>query len=189
MQSSSDPTPAGESPAASPANASDQVSETSSGGASQATLADRLATAEREATEFKDQFLRARAEMENLRRRTQEDIAKAHKYSIESLASALLPVKDSLEAALATESPSSLEAIRSGVELTLKQLTGVFEKTQLREVNPAGAKFDPHYHQAISTLASDQEPNTVINVLQKGYVLHDRVIRPALVTVAKAKDA
>lgn len=188
MQSSNDTIPA---PDAAPTDRAAQSVETSDaapGTTAEPTLLERLALAEREAAESKDQFLRARADMENLRRRTQEDIAKAHKYSVESLASALLPVKDSLEAALASES-TSFEAIRSGVELTLKQLDGVFEKSQLREINPAGAKFDPHYHQAISTLPSDQEPGTIINVLQKGYVLHDRVIRPALVTVAKVKDA
>lgn len=189
MQAGNDPNPSTETPPAGAAADPAQAAESTGGAAPEPTLAERLAGAEREVAEFKEQFLRARADMENLRRRTQEDIAKAHKYSIESLASALLPVKDSLEAALATESSSSLEAIRSGVELTLKQLNSVFEKSQLREVNPVGAKFDPHYHQAISTLPSDHEPNTVINVLQKGYVLHDRVIRPALVTVAKAKDA
>lgn len=185
MQSSNDPSSPSEAPlgetGAGPASAGAE--------ASGPTPEERLASAEREAAEFKDQFLRARAEMENLRRRTQEDIAKAHKYSIEGMANALLPVKDSLEAALATESTSSLDAIRSGVELTLKQLVSAFEKSQLREINPVGAKFDPNYHQAISALPSDHEPNTVINVLQKGYVLHDRVIRPALVTVAKAKEA
>jgi len=96
-------------------------------------------------------------------------------------------VKDSLEAALAAEN-ADLDAVRSGVELTLKQLEGVFEKASLKEIDPAGEKFDPHRHQAISMLPSDKEPNTVINVLQKGYLLHDRVIRPALVTVAKGRD-
>lgn len=189
MQSSNDPSTA---PGATPADAASQSAAPTDAppgaAAAEPTPAERLALAEREAAEFKDQFLRARADMENLRRRTQDDIAKAHKYSIEGLASALLPVKDSLEAALASES-ASIETIRSGVELTLKQLEGVFEKSQLREINPAGAKFDPHYHQAISTLPSDHEPGTIINVLQKGYVLHDRVVRPALVTVAKARDA
>jgi len=97
-------------------------------------------------------------------------------------------VKDSLEAALAAES-GSVENLKSGVELTLRQLEGVFEKQSLQEINPVGQRFDPHRHQAISMLPSDKEPNTVINVLQKGYALHDRVIRPALVTVAKPKDA
>ena len=152
------------------------------------SIEDRLAEAERKASEHYDQWLRARAEMDNVRKRAQEDIAKAHKYAIESIATGLLPVRDSLEATLSAEA-ATLEALRSGVELTLKQLTGVFEKSGLREVHPEGEKFDPHKHQAISMLPSEKEPNTVINVLQKGYVLNDRVIRPALVTVSKPKDA
>lgn len=150
-------------------------------------LAARLAAAEAKAAEHYDTFLRARADAENVRRRAQEDIAKAHKYSVESFATELLPVRDSLEAALATESASP-EALRSGVELTLKQLAAVFDKSNLREINPVGEKFDPHRHQAISMLPSEKEPNTVINVLQKGWLLADRVIRPALVTVARAND-
>jgi molecular chaperone GrpE len=147
-----------------------------------------LREAELKAAEHHDAWLRAKAEAENIRKRAQEDIAKAHKYGIERLASELLAVKDSLEAALAAEN-ATLEALRSGVELTLRQLEAVFERQAIREINPVGQKFDPHRHQAISMLPSDKEPNTVINVLQKGYALNDRVIRPALVTVAKPKDA
>ena len=149
---------------------------------------DPIAALERKASEHYDAFVRAKAETENVRKRAQEDIAKAHKYAIESFAGELLPVRDSLEATLAAEN-AALEALRSGVELTLKQLSNVFEKSNLKEINPAGEKFDPHRHQAISMLPSEKEPNTVINVLQKGYLLNDRVIRPALVTVAKAKDS
>jgi molecular chaperone GrpE len=152
------------------------------------SLEERLAEAERRAAEFYDQFLRAKAEGENIRRRAQEDVTRAHKYAVENFATALLPVKDSLEAALATEN-ATIDALKSGVELTLKQLESVFEKASVREVNPAGEKFDPHKHQAISTLPSEKEPNTVINVLQKGYLLNDRVIRPALVTVARDKES
>jgi molecular chaperone GrpE len=152
------------------------------------TIEDRLAQAEQTAQEHHDAWLRAKAETENARKRAQEDVSKAHKFAVESLASELLPVRDSLEAALAAES-ATLDTFRSGVELTLRQLSAVFEKSHIREINPLGEKFDPHRHQAISMLPSDQEPNTVINVLQKGYLLHDRVVRPALVTVAKAKDA
>jgi molecular chaperone GrpE len=115
-------------------------------------------------------------------------VSKAHKYGIEKFAADLLAVKDSLEAALATENATP-ESLRSGVELTLRQLEAVLERQSIREINPAGQKFDPHRHQAISMLPSDKEANTVINVLQKGYLLHDRVLRPALVTVAKPKDA
>jgi len=150
--------------------------------------AEQLREAELKAAEHHDAWLRAKAEAENIRKRAQEDIAKAHKFGVERLAADLLPVKDSLEAALAAES-GSVENLKSGVELTLRQLEGVFEKQSLQEINPVGQRFDPHRHQAISMLPSDKEPNTVINVLQKGYALHDRVIRPALVTVAKPKDA
>ena len=149
---------------------------------------DLLREAERKAAEYHDAWLRAKAEAENIRRRAQEDVAKAHRYGIEKFAGDLLAVKDSLEAALAAENAAP-ESLRSGVELTLRQLEAVFERQAIREINPAGEKFDPHQHQAISMLPSDQEPNTVINVLQKGYLLHDRVLRPALVTVAKPKDA
>jgi len=147
-----------------------------------------LQDAERRAAEHHDAWLRAKAEMENVRKRAQIDVANAHKYALEGFASDLLPVKDSLEATLAADK-ATLEALRSGVELTLKQLSNVFEKASLKEINPVGEKFDPHRHQAISLLPSDKEPNTVINVLQKGYLLNDRVIRPALVTVAKGRDA
>ena len=151
-------------------------------------LAEQLREAESKAAEHHDAWLRAMAEAENIRKRAQEDIAKAHKFGVERFAADLLPVKDSLEAALAADT-GSVENLKSGVELTLRQLEGVFEKQSLQEINPVGQKFDPHRHQAISMLPSDKEPNTVINVLQKGYALHDRVIRPALVTVAKQKDA
>ena len=147
-----------------------------------------LRQAELKAQEHHDAWLRAKAEADNIRKRTQIEVANAHKYAIETLATELLPVKDSLEATLAADS-TAIDALRSGVELTLKQLSTVFEKAGLQEINPAGEKFDPHQHQAISMLPSDKEPNTVINVLQKGYRLHERVIRPALVTVSKPKDA
>jgi molecular chaperone GrpE len=145
-----------------------------------------LKKAELAAQEHHDAWLRARAEADNIRKRTQVEVANAHKFALENFASELLPVKDSLEAALATETPS-VEGLKSGVELTLKQLRSVFEKFSLVEINPAGQKFDPHRHQAISAVESDVEPNTVVQVLQKGYLLHDRMVRPALVIVAKAK--
>jgi molecular chaperone GrpE len=152
------------------------------------SLEEQLRIAELKAAEHHDAWLRAKAEAENIRRRAQEDVSKAHKFGVEKLATDLLPVKDSLEAALAAEK-DTVESLRAGVELTLRQLETVFERQSLKEINPVGQKFDPHQHQAISMLPSDKEPNTVINVLQKGYLLHDRVVRPALVTVAKAKDA
>lgn len=147
-----------------------------------------LRQAELKAQESHDAWLRARAEADNIRKRTQIELANAYKYAIESVATELLPVRDSLEATLAADA-TVLDALRSGVDLTLKQLNAVFEKVNLKEINPIGEKFDPHQHQAISMLPSEKEPSTVINVLQKGYKLHDRVIRPALVTVAKPKDA
>ena len=146
---------------------------------------EQLRKVEREAAEHRDAWLRARAEADNIRKRAQVEIANAHKFAVEEFAAELLPVKDSLEAALISETPS-VESMRSGVELTLKQLATVFERFNLSEINPVGQKFDPHRHQAISTVESEQEPNTVVQVLQKGYLLRDRVIRPALVTVAKA---
>jgi molecular chaperone GrpE len=147
-----------------------------------------LRQAELAAQEHHDAWLRAKAEADNVRKRAQAEVAAAHKFAVENFAAELLAVKDSLEAALAAEN-ATIESLRSGVELTLKQMNAVFEKFSLAEVNPAGGKFDPHQHQAISVVESDAAPNTVVQVLQKGYLLHDRVIRPALVTVAKAKDA
>ena len=147
-----------------------------------------LRQAELKAEEHHDAWLRAKAETENLRRRAQEDIAKAHKYAVDKFAAEMLPVKDSLEAALATEN-ATVDNLRSGVELTLKQLVAAFEKSGLAEINPAGEKFDPHRHQAISAIEEDGEPNRVLQVLQKGYALHERVIRPALVIVSKARGA
>lgn len=152
------------------------------------SLQELLQKAELNAQEHHDAWLRAKADAENVRKRAQIDIANAYKYAIETFAADLLPVKDSLEATLSAEN-ATLEALTSGVELTLKQLTAVFDKANLKEVYPADEKFDPHRHQAISALPSEKDPNTVINVLQKGYLLHDRVVRPALVTVAKARDA
>jgi molecular chaperone GrpE len=147
-----------------------------------------LQKAEAKAQENHDAFLRAKAETENVRKRAITDVANAHKYAVENFATELLAVKDSLEAALAVET-ATVESLKSGAELTLKQLSAAFEKFKLAEVSPVGQKFDPHRHQAISMVEADAEPNTVVQVLQKGYVLHDRVVRPALVTVAKAKDA
>ena len=146
----------------------------------------RLKQAEQAAQEHRDAWLRAKAESDNVRKRSQTEIANAHKFAVENFAGELVPVKDSLEAALASENPT-VEAMKAGVELTLRQLKAVFEKFNLKEIDPLGEKFDPHRHQAISTVDSDAEPNSVVQVLQKGYLLHDRVIRPALVIVAKAK--
>jgi molecular chaperone GrpE len=151
-----------------------------------ADLAIKLATAEAAATTAKDEWLRAKAETENIRRRSAEDVLKAQKYGVERIADALLAVKDSLDAALKVESPS-VEAYKQGVELTARQLSSVFEKFSIQEVDPMGQKFDPSRHQSIAAVESEQEPNTVVSVMQKGYTLHERVLRPALVAVSKAK--
>jgi molecular chaperone GrpE len=145
----------------------------------------KLAAALAEAEKVREDWLRAKAETDNVRRRGQEDVVKAHRFGLEGFAGALLAVKDSLDAALTVEN-TSIESFKEGVELTARQLDSVFEKFAIKEINPVGEKFDPHRHQAISQVASTQEPNTVVNVLQKGYTLNDRVLRPALVTVASA---
>jgi molecular chaperone GrpE len=150
------------------------------------SIEETLRQAEQKSEEHHDAWLRAKAETENVRRRAQDDIAKAAKYAVERFAGELLAVKDSLEAALATE-VLSVESLRSGTELTLRQLSAAFEKSNLSELNPVGEKFDPHRHQAISMVDSDQEANTVVTVVQKGYLLSDRLLRPALVFVAKVK--
>ena len=146
-----------------------------------------LKQAELAAQEHHDAWLRAKADADNIRKRAQADIASAHKYAIENFSTELLAVKDSLEAALAINNVT-VDNLKSGVVLTLKQLNSVFEKFRVAEINPLGQKFDPHRHQAISTVEADAEPNTVLQVFQKGYLLNDRVIRPAMVAVAKAKS-
>jgi len=153
------------------------------------SMEELLRTVELQSQEHHDAWLRAKAETENVRRRAQLEVQNAHKFGVESFASALLPVKDSLEAALAAQN-NTVESIRSGVELTLKQLAQAFDKFTLVEIQPAaGEKFDPHRHQAMSMVEADQPANTVVTVFQKGYALHDRVVRPALVCVARSKDA
>lgn len=153
-----------------------------------ATIEQKLATAESRAMEMQDAYLRAKAEAENVRRRAQEDIAKAHKFAIENFAEALVPVKDSLEMALKLDTPS-IESLKEGVEMTLKQLVSAFERNRLLEINPKqGEKLDPMKHQAVSMVPADQEANTIVAVLQKGYLISDRLLRPALVTVAQEKS-
>lgn len=147
-------------------------------------LQQALSAAEARVQEHYDNLLRAQAEMENVRRRAQEEVAKARKFGIESFAEGLVPVKDSLEAALA-QADQTAEDMRAGIETTLKQLAAAFERNHLTEISPAaGEKFDPHHHQAIATVPAEQDANTVVAVLQKGYLIADRVLRPALVTVA-----
>ena len=154
-----------------------------------AELEAKLNEATADAEKLRDEWLRAKAETENVRRRSQEDVAKAHRFGIEGFASALLAVKDSLDAALTVQNPS-VESFKEGVEITARQLDSAFEKFSLKAIDPQGEKFDPHRHQAISQVdAPDKEPNTVVTVLQKGYLLHDRVLRPALVVVSKHPSA
>ena len=150
------------------------------------SLEEMIRQAELKAEEHHDAWLRAKAETENVRRRAQEDIAKASKFAIERFAGELLAVKDSLEAGLSADNPS-VESLKSGTELTLKQLVAAFEKSGLKEINPVGEKFDPNFHQAISMIDAEKEANTVVSVLQKGYLIAERVLRPALVIVAKPK--
>lgn len=145
-----------------------------------------LAEAQAKVVELQESFLRAKAETENVRRRAQDDVSKAHKFAIESFAEHLLPVLDSLEAAV-SDTSGDIAKVREGVELTLRQLTSALEKGRVVAINPVGEKFDPHQHQAISMVPAEQEPNTVVAVLQKGYTIADRVLRPALVTVAQPK--
>ena len=149
-------------------------------------LAAQLKKAEDEALELKDAYLRSRAEIENVRKQGQNDVAKAYRYAIEKFAQDLLEVRDSLETSLRTE--ATVDALKAGVELTLKQLTAAFDKAQIKEVDPTDARFDPHQHQAMAMVDSDRPANTVVTVFQKGYLLNDRVLRPALVAVAKSKE-
>ncbi|NYT23297.1 nucleotide exchange factor GrpE [Alcaligenaceae bacterium] len=147
-------------------------------------LGDMLSAAQEEIARYHEELLRARAEIENVRRRAQEDVAKARKFGTEAFAESLIPVRDSLEAALALTDQTA-ESWKEGVEATLRQLNGAFERNQMREVAPMpGDKFDPHFHQAISSVPSDQPAGAIVQVLQKGYTLAERVLRPALVMVS-----
>jgi molecular chaperone GrpE len=183
---SQNPTPADEA-ARQAAEAATPQQEANSAEAAPGAAEAALAEAQAKIAELQESFLRAKAETENVRRRAQEDVSKAHKFAIETFAEHLLPVVDSLEAAVA-HSSDDLQKVREGVELTLRQLSGALEKGRVVAINPAaGEKFDPHRHQAISMVPADQEANTVVSVLQKGFVIADRVLRPALVTVAQSK--
>jgi len=151
----------------------------------------KLADLEARHADVSDAYLRAKAEAENTRRRSEEEIAKARKYALEGFAESMLPVKDSLEAALALQAsgtPATVEQVIEGVHTTLRQLTVALERNKVVEINPAtGDRFDPHQQQAITVVPAEQEPNTVVTVLQKGYLIADRVLRPALVTVSVPK--
>lgn len=160
----------------------------SSQSAEEQTLDKLLAEAQARIDEQRDAWMRAVAEAENIRKRAQADVASAHKFGVERFAEGLLPVMDSLEAALGAAADSP-QVLRDGLELTLRQLKAAFQKASLSEIAPAlGERFDPHKHQAMAAVESPAEPNTVLAVMLKGYRLHDRIIRPALVTVAKALE-
>ena len=147
----------------------------------------RVIELEAKLSESSDAFLRAKAEAENTRRRADEEVSKARKYAIEAFAESMLPVKDSLEAAVAMPE-AKLEQVLEGVHATLRQLSAALERNKVLVISPpAGTKFDPHQHQAISMVPAEQDANTVVAVLQKGYVIAERVLRPALVTVAAPK--
>ena len=159
------------------ANASDEMER----------LQAELVELKAKSAELADQFLRAKADTENARRRAEDEVAKARKFGIESFAESLLPVADSLDAALAIQNATA-EQLREGSGATLRQLLAALERNKVLAINPgAGEKFDPHFHQAISVVPAAQEANTVVNVLQKGYVIADRILRPALVSVAGAQ--
>ena len=151
------------------------------------SLGEMLQEAERKAQEHYDAWMYAKAEGENIRRRAAEDVSKAQKFAVERFSGEMLAVMDSLQAGMAVET-ENVESFKSGMELTLKQLASVFDKFNIKEVNPTGEKLDPHRHQAIGVVESEQEANTVVSVMQKGYTLNDRVLRPALVMVAKARE-
>ena len=172
--------------AADPAAATPASTSGSNEGAPASALDLQVKLSELEArhAEVSDAYLRAKAEAENTRRRADDEISKARKYAVESFADSLLPVKDSLEAAIAVPAASP-EQMLEGVHATLRQLVSALERNKVLEIiPPAGARFDPHQHQAISVVPAAQEPNTIVSVLQKGYLIADRVLRPALVTVA-----
>ncbi len=146
-----------------------------------------VATLRAKVADLQDQYVRGQAEVQNARRRADEDVSKARKFAVEAFAESLLPVTDSLEAGLAIKDATT-EQVREGAIATLRQLTSALERSKVIAINPeAGAKFDPHQHQAISVVPSDLETNCVVMVLQKGYLISDRVLRPALVTVSAPK--
>jgi molecular chaperone GrpE len=155
--------------------------------ASAPSLEEQLAALQARLTEANDSYLRAKAEAENTRRRADEEVSKARKFAVEAFAESLLPVKDSLEAAIAIQNATN-EQLLEGTHATLRQLSAALERNKVMAINPpAGTKFDPHQHQAISVVPAEQDANTVVMVLQRGYLIADRVLRPALVTVAAPK--
>lgn len=167
----------------------DEVPPSADSAAAEPSAEERLLALEAKHAELSDAYLRAKAEVENTRRRSEEEMSKTRKFAIESFCESLLPVKDSLEAALGIENAKP-EQLREGTHATLRQLASAFERHKVVEIAPqSGTRFDPHQHQAITTVpgAEGQEPNTVVAVLQKGYLIAERVLRPALVTVVAPK--
>ena len=155
-------------------------------------LTKQLEDVQQQAAEYQDKMLRMQAEMDNLRKRTERDVSNAHKYANEKFANELLQVKDSLEMGLNMSEEAEdfdLNKLKEGTELTLKMLNSVFEKFAIEEINPVGEVFDPNLHEAMTMQEStEHEPNTVLMVMQKGYILHSRLIRPAMVIVSKAEQ-
>jgi len=167
------------------------VNETAGEAFSPEELMERLDQAEKKATDNWDQLLRTKAEMDNIRRRTQKDLENAHKFALEKFITELLGVKDSLEMGVSASQQENVtvESLREGSEMTLTMLAGLFEKFNVVEVNPEGEKFNPDHHQAMSMQPNAElEPNTVMAVMQKGYLLNDRLVRPAMVMVSKAAE-
>jgi molecular chaperone GrpE len=171
-------------------SSNDEATAAAAGMAPTDALADaqaELANLKAQNADLADQYLRAQADVQNARRRADDEIAKARKFAVEGFADSLLPVLDSLEAGLAIPN-ATIEQIREGSQATLRQLKSALERNKVLEIAPpAGTKFDPHHHQAISVVPAEQEANTVVSVLQKGYSIADRVLRPALVTVTAPK--
>lgn len=171
-------------------NTPDQASaipEEIAAGTPENTPESQIASLEARLAEMSDAYLRAKAEVENIRRRSEEEMSKARKFAVESFAEGLLPVVDSMEAAIAMPD-AKVETVLEGVHATKRQLAAALERNKVLEINPsAGTKFDPHQHQAISMVPAEQDANTVVMVLQKGYSIAERVLRPALVTVAAPK--
>ena len=183
MSDNHQPDPAQATPAAEPGSTTESPSPVDPLVQAQA----ELATLQAKSAELADQYLRAKAEAENARRRAEEEIAKTRRFAVESFAEGMLPVVDSLETGLAIKEATP-EQIREGAEATLRQLLAALERNKVLAINPAaGTRFDPHQHQAISVVPSEQEANTVVTVLQKGYSIAERVLRPALVTVSAPK--
>ena len=155
---------------------------------SEEQLLEHIAQAEKKAEENWELLLRTKAEMENLRKRTEKDLENAHKYGMEKFVNEMLPVKDSMEMGLAAEE-GTMESLHEGMELTMNMFNTTFEKLGVKEINPLNQAFDPELHQAMTMQdAGDVEPNTVIAVMQKGYLLNDRLVRPAMVIVSKKPE-